>query len=51
MAVSHPELGAALSNLGRFFLIHEADVFDDEGNLIAAAGSARAPKHPQQVFA
>lgn len=50
-AVSHPELGAALSNLGRFFLIHEADVFDDEGNLIAAAGSARAPKHPQNVFA
>jgi hypothetical protein len=38
MAVSHPELGAALSNLGRFFLL------DEEGN-------ARAPKQPQQVFA
>jgi hypothetical protein len=51
MAVSHPELGAALSDLGRFFLLHEQDVFDDEGNLIASAGSARAPKNQQRVFA
>jgi hypothetical protein len=38
MAASHPELAAALSDLGRFFLL------DDEGN-------ARTPSNPQRVFA
>jgi len=38
MAVSHPDMAAALSQLGRFFLL------DEEGN-------ARTPKQPQQVFA
>jgi hypothetical protein len=51
LAADSPQMAAALANLGRFFLLHEQDVFDDEGNLIASAGSARAPKNQQRVFA
>jgi hypothetical protein len=51
LAADNPQMAEALSDLGRFFLLHEQDVFDDEGNLIASAGLARAPKNQQRVFA
>lgn len=51
IAVAHPDMATALADLGRFFLLNEQDVLDEEGSVIAKAGSPRSPNRPQWVFA
>ena len=42
---------SGVADFGRYCLLHEQDVLDEEGNVIAKAGSPRSPNRPQWVFA